>query len=205
MAAALLLAGCSTAPDDEMVPRPTAVTTVVSHAAAPLPRLPHGASTYRPGEPARVRDGVIEVDGRRIDVAPLRADQAVATRGGTFFLNAGELWYAGSHGARSTGLSQVDRLVLSPDGRRLGLVDRTHGPSGADRTRVAAVVVYDTVTGRPVLRSTAGMGALGEDLHSAYAATPPEVVSLGTTALVARTPSGRYRYPLDGGRPMRLR
>ena len=202
--AAALVSACSTTPDDEMVPRPTAVTTVVSQAAAPLPRLPHGASTYVAGRPATISNGAIHAGGHTVVVAPLRADQAVATRGGTYFLNAGELWYVADHAARSTGLVAVGHLALSSDGRYLALVDRTHGPSVPGGVPVAAAVVYDTTSGRVVLRSRAGMGSVGDDLRSAYAARPPRVLSVSDQALVARTPAGRYRYPLDGSTPTPL-
>lgn len=202
--AAVLLAGCATSPDDEMVPRPTAVTTLVSRAASPLPRLTHGASTYVQGVPARVRDGSIHVGPRTVSVAPLRADQAVASRGGTYFLNAGELWYLGGHGARSTGFDAVTHLVVSADGRFLGFVDRNHGPSRPGDAPLAAAVVYDTASGRPVLRSTAGMGSLSDDLRRTYAARPPRALALSDAALVVRAPEGRFRYPLDGGTPSRL-
>jgi hypothetical protein len=202
--AALLVSACATTPDDEMVPRPTAVTTLVSRAAAPLPRLPHGPSTYVPGHPASVHDGVIHAGGHTVAVAPLRADEAVATRGGTYFLNAGELWYVGGHAARSTGLVDLAHLAVSSDGRYLALVDRTHGPSVPGGVPVASVVAYDTTSGRVVLRSSAGMGSAGDDLRAAYAADPPRVVSVSDDAVVARTPAGRYRYPLDGSTPAPL-
>lgn len=203
-AVALAMAGCATTPDDEMVPRPTAVTTVVSRAAAPLPRLPHSASTFVAGRPAYVRDDVVHAGGTAVAVAPLRADEAVATRGGTYFLNAGELWHLDRSAARSTGFTEVGHLVVSVDGRYLGFVDRTHGPSRPGGVPLAAAIAYDTTTGRAMLRSSAGMGHLGDDLRQRYAAQPPRVLALRAGALLARTPAGRYRYPLDGSAPSRL-
>lgn len=201
LAAVTATAGCATTPDDEMVPRPTAVTTVLSRAAARLPLLPHSASTFVAGEPAYVRNDVIHAGGTAVAVAPLRADEAVATRGGTYFLNAGELWHLQGGAARSTGFADVARLAVSADGRYLAFVDRTHGPSRPGGVPVAAAVAYATATGRPVLRSSAGMGNVGDDLRRRYAVRPPHVLAVREGAVVARTPSGRYRYPLGGGAP----
>lgn len=204
LTAVVATAGCAASPDDEMVPRPTAVTTVLSRAAAPLPSLPHSASTFVAGRPAYVRDDVIHVGGTTVSVAPLRADEAVATRGGTYFLNAGELWHLDGSAARSTGFTDVAHLAVSADGRYLAFVDRTHGPSRPGDVPVAAVVAYAATTGRPVLRSSAGMGRLGDDLRRRYAVRPPRVLGVREGAVLARTPAGRYRYPLDGGAPTPL-
>lgn len=202
LVAGVLLSGCERAPDDEMIPKPTVSETVVTgSAAAPLPRLATGTSTYVHGQQVTVGAGVIHLGATRIDVAPLRADAAVATLGGTYFLNAGELWFTTGLAARSTGFDQVTRIRVSADGRYLGFVDRNHGPARIGGVPQAAAVVYDTTTGRALVRSSAGMGRLSVNLGATYAATPPVALGFQPDAFLAHTPEGRYRYPLDGSVP----
>lgn len=201
---AVAAGGCAT--DDEMQPREQAphTVTVITRDAAPLPRLPTGRSSYVAGRPATAVDGDIHLDGTTIDVAPLRADAAFATRGGTYFLNGSELWFTDGSGARATGFSRIDTVVVSRDGRYLGLVDRNHGPSVPGGAERASAVVYDTTTGRPLLRSYAGMGRLGNGLRALYAATEPRVLGFRGHALEALTPHGTWRYALDHSRPTRV-
>jgi hypothetical protein len=201
---ALTLSGCAT--DDEMRhPDWTSRTVeVVTRGAADLPTLPTGRSSYAAGRPATVAGGDIHIGRTTIDVAPLRADAAYATRGGTFFLNGSELWFTDGERARATGFTHVNAVVASDDGRYLGLVDRNHGPSVPGGADLASAVVYDTTTGTPLLRSYAGMGRLRDDLRALYRATPPRVTGFLDHALEVRTPDGTWRYPLDGARPRRV-
>jgi hypothetical protein len=202
LASAVVFSGCERAPDDEMIPRPTVSQTVVTgSAAARLPRLAPGASTYVHGQHATVSPGEIHLGAKRIDVSPLRADAAVATLGGTYFLNAGEVWFTTGPAARPTGFEHVTRISVSADGRYLGFVDRNHGPARVGGVPLAAAIVYDTTTGRAVVRSYAGMGKVSVNLAATYAATPPVALGFGPAAFRARTPNGRYRYPLDGSAP----
>lgn len=195
---ALTAAGCSTGGDPELV-RPTVVVHSVAP-ARPLPRLPVGPSSWQPGRRVWVGQGEIHLGSQVVDVAPLNADQAVATRGGTYFLNGHTLWLAGSDSARSTALTRVGRIAASPDGRYLGLVDRTYGPHTAKSGPVAAAVVYDTRTGRPVVRSYAGMGRPGPGLTRRYRASPPEALGFRGDTFLARTPAGVFGYSARSGR-----
>lgn len=202
VAAVLLASGCAKQMGEESAP-PPAKRTVATVVAAALPRLPHGkVLTVVPA--VKVADNRITVGTKVVDVSPLRADSAVSTRGGVYFLNAGELWFLSADGAGSTGFTGLTRLVVSGNGRFLGLVDRNHGPAVRGGAPVAAVVVYDTETGRVKLRSYAGMGRASAKLSTAYAATPPVATGFDGSALVAITPSGTWRYPLDGADPTRV-
>ena len=136
----------------------------------------------------------------------MRADAAVSTRGGVYFLNAGEVWYLDDRGARGTGYAHVRRLVVSSDGRYLGLVDRNHGPVDAAKVQIATAVAYDTTTGRVALHSRAGMrgssaGAADTDLRALYRRHPPVATGFFDDALIASTPAGMYVYPLSGAAP----
>ncbi|WP_310964960.1 hypothetical protein [Nocardioides terrisoli] len=196
----VLAAGCAASAHDQIEPHVVERTTVM-RAAATLPVLPHGRSSYRHDRMVSVEGGRIHLGRRVISVAPLRADEAVATRGGTFFLNDGELWFTAAGRARSTGFEHVTHVVASPDGVFLGFVDRNHGPRLSGDDPVAAVVVVDTRTGKVLLRSYAGMGTADGRVRERYAQTTPTALSFRGDALLARTSSGRWRYPLDGSRP----
>lgn len=198
--------GCTQAPDDETGPHASAQRTVVTRAAAPLPRLPHAhrrvGSVLGAVRVSRGRD--IHLGDRVLDVSPLHADAAVATLGGVYFLEAGDLWFADAHSAHATGFSSVSRMVATRDGRYLAIVDRNHGPARPGTPPLAAVVVYDARTGRLVLHSRAGMGRIGRGLAASYTPTRPQVRSISDRAVIATTPDGPWRYPLRGGRPAPL-
>jgi len=200
---ALLCAGCARQMAEEEPSPAHATRTVSVVVAAPLPRLPHDqAVTAIPK--VEVADNRITVGDQTVDVAPLRADSAVSTLGGVYFLNAGELWFLAKHGARSTGFTGLKGVVVSASGRYLGLVDRNHGPASHGGAALAAAVVYDTGTGKVKLRSYAGMGDPSAGLTKTYAAQPPAVRDFEGRALVVDTPSGTWRYPLDGSDPTRV-
>lgn len=199
--AVLVVSGCAKQVGEEGPVKPLARRTVVSVAASPLPPLPHervaGALPR-----VRVNETGIVIGSRTVNVSPLRADVAVSTRGGVYFLNRGELWYFSRNGARSIGYTGLHRLVVSANGRYLGLVDHDHGPAIGDGGPVAAAVVYDTSTGRIRVRSYAGMGKPSATLRSIYAITPPQPLGFEGRNFVALTPSGTWRYPVDGGKPV---
>jgi len=200
---AVLTAGCAQQVGEEGPAKPVVKRTVTTVVAAPLPTLPH-ARTRQQLAKVWVADNRITVGTREVDVAPLRADLAVSTRGGVYFLNAGELWFLAAHGARSTGYTGLAAVVTSADGRYLGLVDRNHGPSISGGAPLAAAVVYDTETGRLRLRSYVGMGRPSTRLASTYAGAPPTATGFGGGAMLASTPSGIWRYPLDGRAPTKV-
>lgn len=191
---ALLSTGCAQQMAEEGPAIPQATRTIITVTALALPQLPHReVRGSLPG--VDVADNRIVVGHRTVDVSPLRADSAVSTRGGVFFLNEGELWFLSRDGARATGFAGVSRVVVSADGRYLGLVDRNHGPAISGNAQVAAAVVYDTVTGHALVRSYAGMGRSSAQLGTTYAAHPPTVQRFDGAALVVDTPTGLRSYP----------
>jgi len=193
----LLLSACGT-PDDE-TSRPTRTTTAAPELPADLPTLPVGDGKVAPGDPVHPQGTNLVVKGRKIRLAPLRADKVAVVRGGVFFLNDGELWFTDLDQARSTGFDDVTGLVASEDGSRIGFVDLGHGPMDDHGTRLALAVAYDARTGK-VLRATYdGMGdPATDDLAARYAKSPPAVLGFDDTAMIVRGVDGVRRIPLDG-------
>lgn len=214
-AAMLALSACAQQGDDG-APPPKATHTVVTHPRLPLPTIAHQATSW-PAPKMMLVGNTIVVGGtsksptvrstktkKTYNVSPLRADSAVSTRGGIYFLNAGELWFLGSDGAESTGFVGLTRVIVSADGRYLGLVDRNHGPSLPGKGELAAAVVYDVTTGSAIIRSSVGMGKTSDDLERIYAAQPPVPITFRDDSYFVSTPSGTFRYPLGGGTPSKV-
>lgn len=140
--------GCSISQDEEMKPRPARTSTItrpaVPQRAVPsdVP-VPHRTDT---GIAASARSwaqgSVLHVGGRRIDVAPMHVDAWVVVRGGVYFLDDGRLWLTDLFHVRDTGLSDVERLEVTPDRSRV--VVRFSG-----RSRPTAYA-FDTRTGSRV-------------------------------------------------------
>jgi hypothetical protein len=190
------LAGCG-APDDETVP-PVVTTTVAPAPPTDLVDLPVGTAAVAPGDRVRARDSVLTVDGRTVDLAPLRVDDFVVVRGGIFFRNGTELWFTDLGRAQGTGYTDVRSLVVSPDGRRIAFVDLEHGPKDSDGTPLAISIAYDATTGKALVASYVGMGDLTQDhLAARYRAEPPRVLGFdGDDLLVHGTTGKDYRVPL---------
>lgn len=201
---ALLLSGCFNGPDDEL-DRPTKdVTVTPSGVATVVPTLPRN--------PAVARDTVVwgqgsslDVGRRIVHVSPLHVDRLAVTSGGVYVLSGARLWSVSDSTARDSGFGQVTALTVSPDRRYLALVDRVHGVKDAKGTPLAAIVVYDTTTGKAVVDSSVGMGDPSrDDLAQLYAASMISLRGFTGGAVLASTPGGTYAYPLDGGKPQRV-
>ena len=197
----LALSGCGS-PDDETVPRPVATTTLPPQVPEQLVDLPVGAGDVDPGHRVHLEDGALLVDGRRLQLAPLRADEIAVVPGGVFFRNGGELWFTDLHRAQPTGYDDVRSLVASPDGRRVAFVDLQHGPTDRHGTPLAIAIAYDASTGRPLAASYAGMGDVRtDDLAALYADRPPAITGFSGDDLLVRGATGDERVPLDGKSP----
>jgi hypothetical protein len=199
VSAAASLAGCG-APDDETVP-PVVTTTVPPEPPTNLADLPVGTGDVAPGDRVRARGGVLEVDHRTVDLAPLRVDDFVVVRGGIFFRNGTELWFTDLGRARGTGYTDVRSLVASPDGRRLAFLDFEHGPRDAQGTPLVISIAYDATTGKALVASYAGMGDLTQGhLADLYRGETPRVLGFDGDDLLVHGATGKdYRVPLDGG------
>ena len=197
-------AGCG-APDDETArPRPSASAT--PQQLDELPDLPVGDGDVAPGDRVRAQGTGLVVDGRVIDLAPMRVDELAVVAGGVFFRNGTELWFTDLDRARATGYVDVQSLVASPDGRRVAFLDLEHGPHDAYGTPLATSVAYDATTGKALVASYAGMGDVADDdLADLYEDAEPRIIGFDDDALLVHGASGGdFRIPLDGGDPEKV-
>jgi hypothetical protein len=197
----LVVAGCG-APDDETT-RPTVTTTLPPEPPTDLVDLPVGVGKVGPGDRVRARGGVLRVNGRPVDLAPLRVDEFAVVEGGVFFRNKTELWFTDLGRASATGYADVQSLVASPDGRRFAFLDLEHGPKDEFGTPLAISIAYDATTGKPLVASYAGMGDITkDDLTDLYEDGEPSITGFdGDDLLVHGATGGDYRVPLDGSPP----
>jgi hypothetical protein len=89
-------------------------------------------------------------------------------------------------------------LSTTFDGRFLAFIDYEHGPRNLGGHRIAEAVVFDTTTGRQLVRDATGNGSRSgtEDLSDLYAeSTRPSWDSTTTRA----TPRPRRAAPSPGG------
>jgi hypothetical protein len=195
------LAACG-ATDDEAA-RPVVTTTLPPEAPTDLADLPVGTGDIGPGDRARAHGSVLKVNGREIDLAPLRVDEFAVVKGGIFFRNRFELWFTDLGRARATGYTDVQSLVASPDGRRFAFLDLQHGPKDDFGTPLAISIAYDATTGTSLVASYAGMGDVTkDDLLDLYEDAEPGITGFdGDDLLVRGATGGNYRVPLDGSTP----
>lgn len=197
----LALASCG-APDDEAA-RPAVTTTLPPEVPSDLPDLPVGDGEVGPGDRVRGQGGTLRVDGRRIDLAPLRIDETAVVAGGVFFRNGVELWFTDLSRARPTGFTDIRSLIASEDGRFVAFLDREHGPKDEFGTPLAISIAYDAVTGAALVASYAGMGDLTtDDLLDLYEDAEPRILGFDGEVLLVAGATGEYRIPLDGGPPV---
>jgi hypothetical protein len=192
------LAACG-APDDE-VALPTVTTTLPPETPRDLPDLPVGRGNVGPDDRVRAHDSTLRVNGRVIDLAPMRIDTFVVVEGGVFLLSESELWFTDLTRARATEYGDVRSLVVSADGRRIAFLDLQHGPKDRFGTPLAISIAYDAMTGRPRVASYAGMGDITkDDLRALYTRVEPAVIGFeGSDMIVKGAVGGDHRVPLDG-------
>jgi hypothetical protein len=189
LAVGLLVAGCG-APDDETEP-PIATTTLPPAPPTDLPDLPVGTGDLGPQSRVRAHGSVLHVDGRSVDLAPLRVGELAIVRGGVFFLNGAELWFTDLRRARATGYADVTSLVASPDGTRLAFLDLQHGPKDDDGTPLAISIAYDATTGASLVASYAGMGdVMTDDLSRLYEREEPRITGFDDDVLLVHGATG---------------
>lgn len=198
----LALASCG-APDDEAVP-PAVTTTLPPEVPSDLPDLPVGDGDVGPGDRVRGQGGTLRVDGRRVDLAPLRVDELAVVAGGVFFRNGAELWFTDLSRASPTPFTDIRSLAGSEDGRFVAFLDREHGPEDESGTPLAISIAYDAVTGEPLVASYAGMGDITtDDLADLYEEAEPRIRGFDGDVLLVAGATGAYRIPLDGSPPVR--
>jgi hypothetical protein len=191
------VAACG-APDDE-VARPTVTTTLPPETPHHLPELPVGAGNVGPDDRVRAHESTLRVNGRIVDLTPMRVDAFVVVKGGVYFRNGSELWFTDLTRARTTGFTDVQSLIASSDGSRIAFLDRDHGPKDRFGTPLAISIAYDATTGKPLVASYVGMGDITkDDLFDLYTRAPPAVLRFDGNDLVVRgAVGGDHRVPLD--------
>jgi hypothetical protein len=168
--------------------------------------LPVGPPAAAPGELVFATGEELHVGARTYAVRPA-PETMVATAGGLYYLADGVLyrWRDGAAGsARVAALGGIGWLSTTADGRYLAYVDHEHGPRNLGGHRIAETVVFDTTTGREVVRDAAGNGARTgtEDLSDLYGESTPTVLGFDDDAVYAQTARGGavLRWDLDTGR-----
>lgn len=146
---AAALSGCSSITDDEMV-RPSVTETAAPRPPVHLPHLPMARAVLPEGAKVVVTGTVVSAAGRVVDIAPMRMDQHVATTGGIYFVNGGELWFTDLSRIVPTPFHKVRDLGLSKDGKRLSFIDLEHGAKGPGGKPLPVRVAYDAVSGLPL-------------------------------------------------------
>jgi hypothetical protein len=119
----------------------------------------------------------------------------VSTAGGLYYLAHGVLHRWDAEDQRSVRVADVGGvgwLSTTADGRYLALVDYEHGPRNLRGQRIAEVVVWDTSTGRQVVRDATGNGARAgsEDLGDLYGESTPTVLGFDDDAVYAQAAHG---------------
>ena len=168
--------------------------------------LPVGPPAAAPGELVFATGEELHVGARTYAVRPA-PETMVATAGGLYYLADGVLyrWRDGAAGsARVAALGGIGWLLTTADGRYLAYVDHEHGPRNLGGHRIAETVVFDTTTGREVVRDSAGNGARTgtEDLSDLYGESTPTVLGFDDDAVYVQTARGGavLRWDLDTGR-----
>ena len=143
---------------------------------------------------------------RTVPVRPA-PETMVATAGGLYYLADGVLyrWRDGAaDSARVRRPRRIGWLSTTADGRYLAYVDHEHGPRNLGGHRIAETVVFDTTTGREVVRDAAGNGARTgtEDLSDLYGESTPTVLGFDADAVYSQTARGGavLRWDLATGR-----
>ena len=119
----------------------------------------------------------------------------VDTAGGLYYLAHGVLYRWNDDHGESTRVADsggIGGLSTTADGRYLAFVDYEHGPRNARGHRIAETVVFDTTTGRQLVRDGRGNGAPSgtDDLSDLYGDSTPTVLGFDDEAVYAQTAKG---------------
>ena len=159
-------------------------------------------------------DGVVHLaDDTEIDLGGLPSSYVVAGDGVYFVLAtdqteaetssevSSEVQFAApDEGPVGTGLVvQADTLRASPDGRYLAGVDVDSGEKDDYGTPLAQVVVIDLQAGREVVRSSEGLGDLGDDLADLYEDAPVAIVAMSEETAYVDGANGTFALDLATG------
>lgn len=151
---------------------------------------------------------VVYATGERLYISTIEheispaPDSIALTSGGLYFLANGVLYLWDREGSRKVADTGERWLQTTADGRYLGFIDRRQGSLNLARQRIAQTVVFDTTTGKEVVRDEAGNGDRweGEDLSLLYSESPPTFLGFDHQYAYASTASGdNYGWDLVTG------
>ena len=131
-------------------------------------------------------------------------DGMVTTAGGLYY-RADEvlfLWDGKkSERVADIGGGSLSTLFTTTSGRYLGFIDFEHGPTNSADEHVGEAVVFDTVTGKQIIRDHTGNGdPSDDDLADLYSEDPPTFMGFDDKHAYVRTPSGGFvSYDLATG------
>ncbi|MFC4787133.1 hypothetical protein ACT8ZV_21835 [Nocardioides sp. MAHUQ-72] len=166
--------------------------------------LPTGPPVASPAEVVFATGEELHVGSRTYPIRPA-PQTMVSTAGGLYYLAEGVLYRWGrDRSARIADIGGIGWLSTTADGRYLAFVDYEHGPRNAHGSRIAQTVVFDTSTGRELVRDATGNGdrTSTEDLSDLYSESTPTVLGFDDDAVYAQTAKGGAisRWDLDTGK-----
>jgi hypothetical protein len=147
----------------------------------------------------------LQIGARTYPIKPA-PQTMVDTAGGVYYLTHGVLYRWDRDRDRSLRVADIGGigwLSTTFDGRFLAFVDYEHGPRNLGGHRIAEAVVFDTTTGRQLVRDATGNGSRSgtEDLSDLYAESPPTILGFDDDAVYAQTAKGGAiaRWDLETG------
>lgn len=166
--------------------------------------LPTAGPVAERGELVYAAGKILRVGDKSQTLTP-DPDTMVATAGGLYYL-ADEvlfLWNGKkSERVADIGGGSLSTLFTTTSGRYLGFMDFEHGSTNSKDKHVAEAVVFDTVTGRQVIRDHTGNGdPADDDLADLYSEDRPTFMGFDDKHAFVRTASrpGFVSYDLATG------
>lgn len=183
----------------------TAGCVVVSLTGSAAYDLPSGQRPASGTEVVFATGEELHLGARTYPILPA-PQTMVDTAGGLYYLTDSVLYRWDRRRNRSTRVADIGGigwLSTTADGRYLAYVDFAHGPRNVRGHRIAETVVFDTTTGREVVRDATGNGARTgtDDLPDLYGESTPTVLGFDDDAVYAQTARGGAisRWALDTG------
>lgn len=150
------------------------------------------------------RGETLHLGVKKIDLGRA-AEQYVLTPNAIVFVDVGGALWSGDGTAPPVRVADVGpaRLAVSPDRKLLGLVDFEHGPPDRDGDSKAQLVVFDTRTGKQLMRTSHHISDTDDSIEQAelFEEGYPGVEGFDETSVYVWAALDRVRFPLDGGTP----
>jgi hypothetical protein len=171
---------------------------------APSPfALPVGDPSYDVDAPTWAVRKEIHVGEETIEVKPA-PDVYVVTISGIYYTAHGTLHFTDGGPAQKVAELGHSSLAVSPDRKRLALIDGGHGPEDPYGAHAAVPVVFDLGIGEQIFRGESGRSLEDDDLAVLYSELQPSILGVDDEAVYAVDPlqeEDETRFPFDGGPP----